>query len=133
MRRLFIFGMLTLSFLMACSKPSSDPDVRAKRLGSQIRCPVCRGVPVSDSPATLAKEMMAVIRQQVAEGKSDEEILKYYEDRYGEWALLKPKAEGMNLTIWILPTLVLFGGGAAILLQLRKRRSALNNTPQSKG
>ncbi len=122
MRRLLIFGMLIFCFWVACSKPSTDPHERVKYLGSQIRCPVCRGVPVSESPSTLANEMMEVIREQVAAGKSDEEILKYFEERYGEWALLKPKPEGMNLSLWVLPVLMLVGGGIVLLLQLRKRR-----------
>ncbi|MBF0491170.1 MAG: cytochrome c-type biogenesis protein CcmH [Deltaproteobacteria bacterium] len=114
--------MVVFGLVVACAKPSTDPNERIKSLGSQIRCPVCRGVPVSESPSTLANEMMDVIRQQVAAGKSDEEITKYFEERYGEWILLKPKAQGMNLTIWVLPVLVLLGGGAVIVIQLRRRR-----------
>lgn len=57
-----------------------------------------------------------MVRQQIAVGKSDEEVLKYFEERYGEWALLEPKAEGINLVVWILPALVVLGGGAAIVV-----------------
>lgn len=98
-----------------------DPEARAERIGSQLRCPVCRGVPIADSPAALAQEMMTLVRQQVAEGKSDEEIFRYFEERYGEWALLRPKAEGINLVVWILPILFLVGGTGLILFRLKRR------------
>lgn len=120
MKRLSVFLLL---FLFACVKPSNDPGIRAERIGSRLRCPVCRGVPIADSPSVLAQEMMGLVRQQIATGKSDEEILAYFEDRYGEWALLEPKAEGMNLAIWVLPALVLAGGAAGILIRLRRHRS----------
>lgn len=104
---------------VSCGKPLIDPAGRIERLGKQLRCPVCRGVPITDSPSELATQMMEVLRQQVNEGKSDEEILKYFEERYGEWILLKPKPEGMNLAIWILPALFLLGGAVFIVLRAR--------------
>ena len=118
----FAFAAFLILCLFSCSKPAETSEARAKRLGSGLRCPVCRGVPIADSPSALANEMMDVVRRQIAAGKSDREILAYFEERYGEWALLEPKAEGMNLVIWILPALVLAGGTAGIILRLRKRR-----------
>lgn len=115
---LLIFVILLIG---ACAKPSGNPEDRAERLGRQLRCPVCRGVPISDSPAELAQQMMEVVRQEIAAGKSDEEILKYFEERYGEWALLSPKPEGMNLAIWILPGLLIFGGAFFIIRWARRK------------
>ncbi len=106
----------------ACNSSPTTPEARTIELGKQIRCPVCRGVSIADSPSSLAAEMMAIVRQQVAEGKSDQEVLTYFEERYGEWALLKPKAEGMNLAIWILPGLFLVGGAGFILSRIKKQR-----------
>ncbi len=122
MKRFLVWGILTAALLSACAKPSTDPQERARRLGARIRCPVCRGVSIADSPSSLAAEMMEVVRQQIASGKSDEEILKFFEERYGEWILLKPKAEGMNLVVWVLPAVVLIGGASGITMQLRKRK-----------
>ncbi len=119
-RPLFLIFLTGTLVLGACAKLSTDPEARAQRLGNQLRCPVCRGVPIAGSPSGLAREMMDVVRQQVAAGKSDEEILKYFEERYGEWVLLTPKAEGINLLVWILPGFVLLGGAAAIIIHLRK-------------
>jgi len=131
MKRILVFGVfvLLLAGLVACAKSPAGPEDRVKHLGSQVRCPVCRGVPISESPSTLAAQMMDVVREQVAAGKSDDEVLKYFEDRYGEWVLLQPKPEGMNLVIWVLPAFVLVGGGAGILMQLRKRRGQSSAAP----
>lgn len=116
------FFFVIALFVLSCEKPSMDPEARAVRLGGQLRCPVCRGVPIADSPAELAKQMMQVVHEQIALGKTDEEILHYFEKRYGEWALLKPKAEGMNLSVWILPFLFILGGAVFIIIQVRKQK-----------
>ena len=119
--RTILLSLILLVWLSGCGRSSITPEERVERLGEQLRCPVCRGVPISDSPAALAQEMMGVVRQLVAEGRSDAEILAFFEERYGEWALLQPKAEGMNLAIWILPALFLAGGVIVITVRLRKR------------
>ncbi len=116
MKRAVYFLLLTIA---ACGSPSRDPGERALAVGSQLRCPVCRGVPISESPATLAQEMMGEVRGQIQAGRSDEEILKFFQERYGEWVLLKPKAEGMNLIVWIFPLLFLLLGGWFIKRQVK--------------
>lgn len=94
-----------------------EEDDRVARLGNALRCPVCRGVAIADSPAEMARRMMEEVRTQVAEGKSDEEILSFFEARYGEWSLLQPKATGENLIIWLLPLFFLACGGVYIFLR----------------
>jgi cytochrome c-type biogenesis protein CcmH len=119
--------MLALSVLAvlvaSCAKPPDDPESRARRVGSQLRCPICRGVSIADSPSELAQQMMGVVRQQIAQGKGDDDILQYFEERYGQWILLKPKAQGINLVVWLLPPLVILGGGAVILVEAKKMKS----------
>lgn len=116
MNRTLFFLLLIIA---ACAPSSRDPAERALAIGAQLRCPVCRGVPISESPSTLAQEMMGEVRGQIRSGKSDEEILKFFQERYGEWVLLKPKAEGMNLMVWVLPFLFLLGGGWFIRRQVK--------------
>ena len=82
----------------------------AHAIGLLLRCPVCQGMPISDSPADMAQSMMAKVRTMHSEGKSQDEILKYFTDRYGDWVLLKPKATGFNWIVWILPPVVLLLG-----------------------
>lgn len=123
MRYFFIFFIL-IPTLLSCAKPPLDPESRAVRLGKQIRCPICRGVPIADSPSELASQMMTIVREQIQEGKTDGEILKYFEERYGEWALLAPKPEGMNLAIWILPIFIVMGGAAFIIVYSQRKNSS---------
>ncbi|MBI2066463.1 MAG: cytochrome c-type biogenesis protein CcmH [Deltaproteobacteria bacterium] len=113
---------LILLFWSCATSLSTDPESRADRLGKQIRCPVCRGVPIADSPSSLAVEMMGIIRAQIAEGKTDQEILGYFEARYGEWALLEPKKEGFNLSVWIFPLIFILGGALFIVSYAKRRR-----------
>lgn len=111
--------LLTIS----CRHAVESPEARVQRLGGGLRCPVCRGVPIASSPSVLAQQMMDVVREQVAAGKSDDEILSYFEDRYGEWALLEPKPQGLNLIIWVLPILFLTGGAAFIIIRNRRQKN----------
>ena len=90
----------------------------ARQIADQLRCPVCRGIPISESPAELAQDMMKVIREKLGKGESEEQILKYFEDRYGEWILLSPKPQGFNLLVWVLPVVLLIGGGGFLALKI---------------
>ncbi len=87
-------------------------DDRAMILGKKIRCPVCQGTPISESPSKSAQDMMKQLRRLVAEGKSDAEIIDWFKARYGEWAILEPSREGFNLVVWLLPIVALAGGVA---------------------
>lgn len=121
-RGIFLLLLVWLPLISCGGKEAEDLDTRAKRLGEQIRCPVCRGVSIADSPSTLANEMMEEVREQIRQGKSDEDIYQFFVSRYGEWALLQPEPHGMNLLVWILPALVMVGGGVGIVIQVRKRK-----------
>lgn len=97
---------------------------RAQRLGKQLRCAVCQGLSIADSPAQMARAQLDTVRSLVAEGKSDEEIKAYFVDRYGEWALLSPPAHGFNWVVWAGPALVLLIGAVAIRALFRKPAAA---------
>ena len=95
-----------------------DDSVRA--VSTQLRCPVCQGESIQESPADLAKEMRRLVRDQLAAGRSTEEVKAYFVSKYGEWILLEPKARGVNLTVYLLPFVMLFGGAALILVSVRR-------------
>lgn len=90
--------------------PEELDDLTA-RVAAQLRCPVCRNQSVLESSATLSQEMQAEIRRRLASGDSPEEVRAYFVDRYGEWILLRPKAEGINLLVYLLPAAALLLGG----------------------
>ena len=101
----------------------------AYQIGLLLRCPVCQGMPIADSPADMAQAMMKKIRTMTNEGRERQEILDYFVSRYGEWVLLEPKQEGLNWIIWIVPPLVLLLG---ILWAMNRARRA-QSTPSGRG
>jgi cytochrome c-type biogenesis protein CcmH len=84
---------------------------RTREVAAGLRCPVCQGLSLADSPSELALEMKGLVREQLAAGKSPEEVRAYFIGKYGEWVLLEPKPEGLNLLVYLLPALMLLGGG----------------------
>lgn len=106
---------LLLLALLAGNPQSPDVEAEAYRIGRELRCPVCQGMPISESPAQMAVAMMKRVRGMLVEGKSEVEINDYFVSRYGEWVLLSPPAHGFNLLVWILPPLgLLFALGLVV-------------------
>ncbi len=102
--------------------PLDDPalEARAIRLADQLRCPVCQGLSIHDSPSPLAQDMKDLIRSQVAGGATDDDIRQYFISKYGEWVLLEPKASGFNLVVYFLPAFALLGGALFIVVAVRR-------------
>ena len=102
--------------------PLDDPalEARAIALSDELRCPVCQGLSIHDSPSPLAQDMKNLIRTQVAAGATDDEVRQYFVSKYGEWVLLEPKASGFNLLVYVLPFLALAGGAALIFVAVRR-------------
>ena len=86
-------------------------EVRFKELSNELRCPTCQGLSVKDSEAGFSASIKGKIRELMKHGKSDEEIMAYFVERYGEWILRAPPVSGFNMVLWVLP-------GAAILTGL---------------
>ncbi len=95
-------------------------EARTSAVAAQLRCPVCQGLSIEDSPTELALEMRAVIRDQLASGSSPAEVQAYFVSKYGEWILLQPKPEGFNLAVYALPIMALLLGGGAVGLAVRR-------------
>lgn len=95
-------------------------EARAQALGKELRCAVCQGLSITDSPSSMARAQLEKVRELIGEGKSDEEVRQYFISRYGEWVLLEPKVEGANLIVWLGPLVLVGLGGALILRQVRQ-------------
>lgn len=91
---------------LVTARPSTTN--RAAALEQRLRCPVCKSVSIAESPSATASEMRRIVAAQVAAGRSDEQIITYFENRYGRWVLLDPPAQGPTLLLWVL-----VAGGAA--------------------
>jgi cytochrome c-type biogenesis protein CcmH len=106
-------------------------EARVQRVGKELRCAVCQGVAITDSPASMARAQLDMVRQLVREGKSDDEIRAYFVARYDEWVLLNPKTEGASGLVWILPGAVAVLGalGAAWYVRQNRTRKAAAPSP----
>lgn len=121
MIRPIVIALLAASTLLAQSSPrDSVLDARTRALASELRCPVCQGESIEASPSELAVELKAVVREQLAAGKTPDEVRAYFVARYGEWILLQPKATGFNVAVYIVPPLLLLGGAAVVVLLVRR-------------
>ena len=98
----------------------STLDANTRAVASQLRCPVCQGLSLQDSPSELAQEMRTLVRQQLAAGKSQDEVKAYFVARYGEWILMAPEKHGFNWLVYALPLLVLVGGAWVLIAALRR-------------
>ena len=95
-------------------------EARTSEVASQLRCPVCQGVSIQDSPSELAQQMRSVVREQLAAGKTPSEIKAYFVASYGEWVLLEPRARGLNILLYVLPVVLLLGGVALVAKAVRR-------------
>ena len=89
-------------------------DQQTNEIAGLLRCPVCQGMSVADSPSEMAVNMKHQVRELIARGYTREQILRYFERSYGQFVLLKPKFQGVNTLVWILPILALILGAAVI-------------------
>ena len=104
-------------------------DQRAHDVASQLKCLVCQGESVADSPATLSQQMRGVIRQQLQSGKSEQEVIQYFVSRYGDLILLSPPWQGLTLLIWLVPIALMLGGILLLFLVLRSWQSQSDKSP----
>lgn len=116
----FLFSLFVSQPLSAQITNDSILEQRTKEVSSHLRCPVCQGLSIQDSPSELSQQMKSVVRDMLREGKSEEEVKAYFVSKYGEWILLEPKPAGMNLAVYLAPFVLLLGGGALIVVMVRK-------------
>ncbi len=111
----------------------SDPglEARARALSKELRCMVCQNESIDDSNADLAHDLRVIVRQRLAAGDSDQQVLDYMRARYGDFVLLKPPVESATWLLWFGPFGVLFLGGGAVFLAARERRTMSAPPPLS--
>ena len=125
-----LLALLTLVMLAlpaAAVDPSEvldDPalEARARAISAQLRCLVCQNQSIDDSNADLAREIRVIVRERLVAGDTDEEVIQYLVDRYGEYVLLQPVVAPHTILLWSAAPLVLVVGGIAIVLAARRRR-----------
>ncbi len=104
-----------------------DPalEERARDISAGLRCLVCRNESIDESNAELARDLRLLVRERLVEGDSNDEVVQYVVDRYGEYVLLKPLVGGSNLLLWLAgPVMLLIGAGIG-LVYIRRRSQAV--------
>jgi cytochrome c-type biogenesis protein CcmH len=102
----------------------SDPalEARAREISKVLRCPVCQGENIDDSNAGVARDLRLLVRERLLAGDTNDEVLRYVTDRYGEYVLFKPEQKGANLILYWLGPAVLVAALGGVVLWLRRRR-----------
>lgn len=113
-------ALLCLVLLGAALAQQVELDTRAFDIARQLRCPVCTSESVADSSAELAQQMREIIQQQLDEGRTEQEILAFFQQRYGDWILLDPPKRGLHLVVWALPVAAGVLGVAALVVVGRR-------------
>ncbi|HWE18292.1 MAG TPA: cytochrome c-type biogenesis protein [Hyphomicrobiaceae bacterium] len=100
-----------------------DPalEARARQLSQELRCVVCQNQSIDDSNAPLAHDLRVIVRERLAAGETDAQVLAFVEARYGEFVLLRPRFKPQTLVLWSTP-LLLLAGVAAYLVRARRRQ-----------
>lgn len=132
--------LLALALLVAAPASAVQPDemladpaleARARAISEGLRCLVCRNESIDDSNADLARDLRLLVRERLTAGDTDDEVVAYIVDRYGEFVLLKPRFSAENALIWLAgPLVFLLGLGIAVAyLRRRRPRAAAGEAP----
>ncbi len=114
--------LLIAAWVLALTVTASaqEVDLRARLIASKLRCPVCQNESVADSQSELSAQMRTVIRDKLAAGETEDQIVGYFVSRYGEWILLEPPRQGVLWFVWLAPVVALLGGAALVIAYLRR-------------
>lgn len=117
-------GIVIAGFVMGDARPED----RVASLGAAIKCPVCQGEAIANSPSPTARAMMDILEEKVAAGETDQQISAYFQARFGEGILLDPPLAGKTLLVWILPVAAAAAGIKMILSRRRPSPSVQVDT-----
>ena len=129
-RLAFLLMFTVLAGGVAMAAPEADTfanprmEDRARALQRQLRCLVCQGESIDESQAPLAAELRHLVREQMADGKSDTEIEQYLVARYGDFILMKPPLQPDTYILWLAPFVVLLGAGGVAFWVIRRAKPA---------
>ena len=137
MRKIFVACMIFIASGASAideDKAFDDPELQARydHIIAEVRCLKCQNQSIKDSNAFLAADLRREIRRLIEEGKTDTEIYDFLVERYGDFALYRPRFGGKTLVLWIAPAVLLLGG-ALMIGRIVRRRMALPIDDESAG
>jgi cytochrome c-type biogenesis protein CcmH len=135
MKRIILLLTVLVSLFGAAlakeAQPNEDPKIEArmKTLTEQLRCLVCQNETLADSRADLAEDLRKQIREQIRAGKSDQEIIAFLTERYGDFVLYKPPVKKTTYLLWFGPFVLLIAGTGVLYRYLKNRREMIKEVP----
>ncbi|HJV74181.1 MAG TPA: cytochrome c-type biogenesis protein [Noviherbaspirillum sp.] len=130
MRKLFFILMLALSAVAVQAKEAApaaaDPELekRVMKLSEELRCLVCQNQTIADSHAELAVDLRNQVREKLASGMSNQDVIDFMVERYGDFVLYRPPVKGITWLLWFGPFALLVAGIGVLVMKLRRRRTA---------
>src|SRR2546426_7473268 len=110
---------LAAALVLAARPHEPTADERVERITAELRCPVCQGLSVKDSPSESARQMRDLVAQRVAAGRTDDQIRDEFRASYGDWVVLSPPLASWSALVWLVPFLALAAGLAVAWRRLR--------------
>jgi cytochrome c-type biogenesis protein CcmH len=95
-------------------------EARARAISQGLRCPVCRNETIDESGATVAADLRMLVRERLLAGDSDAQVVAYIVERYGEYVLLRPRANGLGWVLWLAGPGLVLGGGLVVWMTVRR-------------
>ena len=125
-------SLLTLSLFVATLAQAVEPgevledpalEARARVISQDLRCVVCQNETIDESNATLAQDMRRLVRQRINAGDTNEQVIAYMVDRYGDFVLLRPRVTPQTWLLWFGPILILVLGGVVVVRVMKRPTS----------
>ncbi len=131
---ILIFAFCVMAVTASAVEPDeilSNPalEARAREISKGLRCLVCQNQSIDDSNADLARDLRVLVRERLTAGDSDEAVVAFVTDRYGDFVLLRPPFKASTLVLWLGPAALFVLGAAAVVMFFRRRRTATAAAP----
>ncbi|WP_439138161.1 cytochrome c-type biogenesis protein [Roseicyclus sp.] len=97
---------------------------RARDISAGLRCVVCRNESIDQSNAEIARDLRLLVRERLVAGDSDDDVMRYIVERYGEYVLMRPTMTGSNILLWLAPLMLIVAGGGLSLAYIRRRAAS---------
>jgi cytochrome c-type biogenesis protein CcmH len=104
--------------------PDPALEARARAISKELRCVVCQNQSIDDSDAPLARDLRVIVREQITAGKTDDQVMSYVVERYGNFVLMKPPFQLGTALLWLGPLLVTIVGAIGAMMYVRGRKAA---------
>lgn len=131
MRILFLFCLFCFFSFCANAQNNEELNQRLFHLSNQLRCLVCQNQSIADSDADLAKDLKNEIQILLANGKTDDEILNFMTERYGDFVLYNPPLKNQTFLLWAAPFLLLIIGAFSFFLYIQKREKTFKENKEN--